>query len=415
VPALPYFYIDVTCDRAKFTNSFHLYVQPEYPRSNGVSFAWIDTAGGTSLTLANDGYALVSMPSPFYCKLYQSQYSSVYLSANGYLSPSSSGSPSNAGIPNTASPYGIIAPFWDDLDPAAGGTVRYKFFGTSPNRYLVVEWNNVPRRNDPGTRVTVEAILHQNGDLKFQYGASTGANADGRSATIGLEDYSGTKAVQYAFNQIGAVSNGLALYFRYTAASDDADGDGMPDAFERFYFGNLSRSGIQDIDGDGISNFNEFRAGTDPTQAASRLRIDEFHLLSPTQGLLRWQSIPGKPYTVWLGGLSEMRPELFLPRCAPGIPPRIHIEAQAPLPYVLYSASNLGDWIPLHTNLIGGSTDFVDAQATNCACRFYRASVLSQNGWTKLTAAPVIGAASGTNYYTNAILPAAGLLRLSTP
>jgi hypothetical protein len=118
---------------------------------------------------------------------------------------------------------------------------------------------------------------------------------------------------------------------------------------------------------------------------------------------------------VWLGGLSDSRPELFLTACAPGIPPRIHIEAQVPLPYVLYSASNLRDWTPLHTNLIGGSADFVDAQAANCSCRFYRASVLSQNGWTKLNATPVIGAAGGTNYYTNAILPTAGMLRLSTP
>ena len=415
VPALPYFYIDVTCDRATFTNSLYYRVQPTYARSNGVSFAWIDTSGGTNLTLANDGYRSVSLPSSFYCKLYEYSFSSLYVFADGYLSPYSSGSPTNTGIPKTPYPYGIIAPFWDDLDPAAGGTVRYKFFGTTPNRYFVAEWNNVPRRNDSATHVTVQAVLYENGDIKFQYGASTGTSADGRSATIGIEDYYGTKGVQYAFNQVGAVSNGLALYFRYAACSEDLDGDGLPDAFEQFYFGNLGRSGTQDSDGDGVTDLNEFRAGTDPTQAASRLRIDEFRLLSPTQGLLCWQSIPGKPYTVWLGGAAVTQPALSLGPCLSGVRPRIHIEAQATLPYVLYSASNLYYWTALHTNLTGGPMDFLDAQAATCPCRFYRACVVSQNGWARLTAAPVIGAASGTNYYTNAILPAAGLLRLSTP
>jgi hypothetical protein len=106
---------------------------------------------------------------------------------------------------------------------------------------------------------------------------------------------------------------------------------------------------------------------------------------------------------------------LSLGPCLSGVRPRIHIEAQAALPYVLYSASNLYYWTALHTNLTGGPMDFLDAQAATCPCRFYRACVVSQNGWARLTAAPVIGAASGTNYYTNAILPAAGLLRLSTP
>jgi hypothetical protein len=300
VPTLPYFFLDLTCDRAAFTNRLYVDVLPEYSRSNGASFAWIDTLGGTNLTLANDGYALVSFPSDFYFQFYQYNLSYLYLSANGYLSMLSGSVANNTAIPAAASPNGIIAPFWDDLDPSAGGTVRYKFFGTSyPNRYLVAEWNNVPRRSDTGTRVTFQAIVYENGDLRFQYGPSSGVNADGRSATIGIEDYSGAKGTQYAFNQIGAVSNGLALHFRCSAASGDADGDGLPDAFERFYFGGVGNSGSQDADGDGVCNAAEFRSGTDPGACGSRLCCQPVQMLPQNKYVLRWGSVPGRSYRVW--------------------------------------------------------------------------------------------------------------------
>jgi hypothetical protein len=118
---------------------------------------------------------------------------------------------------------------------------------------------------------------------------------------------------------------------------------------------------------------------------------------------------------VWLGGSPITQPRLSLGSFRAGTAPRIHIEAQSFLPYVLYSASDLRDWTPLYTNFTGGPTDFTDAHGSNRSCRFYRAGVLSQDGWTKLTVVPVTGVAAGTNYYTNALPPAGGNLRLSTP
>jgi hypothetical protein len=297
--SLPYYSVSLTCDRATFTNTFTLYALPEYPRSNGVSFAWADTTGGTSLSLGHNGSALISMPAPFYCRLYQYSWSSVYVFADGYVSVYRSGSSNNTVLPSTAYPNGLFAPFWDDLDPSAGGTVRYKFFGTAPNRSLAVEWNNVPRWGDPATRVTFQVILYENGDVRYQYGPSTGINADGRSATIGIESYDGTRAMQYSFNRAGAVSNGLALYFRCSPASEDSDADGLPDAYERFYFGNLNVTGDQDSDGDALCNLHEFRAGTDPRLATSCLRCQPQLGATPGQYLLRWCSIPGRTYRVW--------------------------------------------------------------------------------------------------------------------
>jgi len=49
------------------------------------------------------------------------------------------------------------------------------------------------------------------------------------------------------------------------AGNLDTDGDGLPDAWEYLYFGNLSQTAAGDYDGDGISNIDEYHNGTDPT------------------------------------------------------------------------------------------------------------------------------------------------------
>jgi Bacterial TSP3 repeat len=46
---------------------------------------------------------------------------------------------------------------------------------------------------------------------------------------------------------------------------DDTDFDGLPDAWEILHFGNLNATGAQDSDGDGVSNLDEYFAGTNPT------------------------------------------------------------------------------------------------------------------------------------------------------
>ena len=380
----------------------------DYVATSATPFAWVDLSGGTTVALTDESYRTV--PLGFNFSFYGARSTNyVHLMSNGYLmfgTPYSSYSVQS--IPNTNKPNFFIAPWWEDLDPGKGGTIRYRLFGTAPNRHWVAEWANVPRYSYTNYLRNFQAIIYETNAIKFQYGSYTGSVG---SRTIGLENADGTLGKAWT----STVANGTAVLFSPQGGSADSDRDGLPDAWEMFCFGTLAYNGAGDSDSDGLCNLAEFRASTDPTQAASRLRIDEFRLLSPSQVLLRWQSIPGKPYTLWLGSFADPQPKLsFLP-AGRGLPPTVHIETEAPLPYVLYCAADLCNWIPLHTNLTGGQSDFVDAQAVGCSCRFYRASVLAQDGWTKLTGAPIIGAASGTNYYTNAILPSAGILRLSTP
>jgi regulation of enolase protein 1 (concanavalin A-like superfamily) len=83
----------------------------------------------------------------------------------------------------------------------------------------------------------------------------------------------------------------------------DFDGDGIPDAWMYRYFGHpfgqaadKSRA-TDDADGDGMSNLEEYLAGTDPTNAASNLRIT---FVSVENGSLRlaWTVVGGKSYVV---------------------------------------------------------------------------------------------------------------------
>jgi hypothetical protein len=81
---------------------------------------------------------------------------------------------------------------------------------------------------------------------------------------------------------------------------DDADGDGLPDAWEaRFGLaaGPGSDRGFDDRDGDGVSNLGEWLAGTDPTRPDSRLQLDAL-ALPGGQVRLSWLRVPGKAVVV---------------------------------------------------------------------------------------------------------------------
>ncbi len=95
----------------------------------------------------------------------------------------------------------------------------------------------------------------------------------------------------------------------------DSDADGLPDDWENHWFGTLLHSGSEDSDADGVSNLEEWSAGTAPDDANSLLRILKFQLdneavavestVAPGRGttlesattLGDWQSVSGAQAT----------------------------------------------------------------------------------------------------------------------
>ena len=79
----------------------------------------------------------------------------------------------------------------------------------------------------------------------------------------------------------------------------DFNDDGLPDDWQRGYFGRDSSkwpSASEDADGDGASNGAEFLAGTNPTDSDSVLKLTS-SLMEQGQRL-SWQAEPGSLYQV---------------------------------------------------------------------------------------------------------------------
>jgi hypothetical protein len=77
----------------------------------------------------------------------------------------------------------------------------------------------------------------------------------------------------------------------------DTDGDRMPDVWEQAYFGTLARDGSGDFDGDGMTDLQEYIAGTDPTDATSYLKIDSISG-APNATTLQFTAVSNKTYSL---------------------------------------------------------------------------------------------------------------------
>ena len=167
----------------------------------GPTYSWEDIASsGTSLTLADDASETVDIGFDFPF-LGGQVVDEVHVGSNGLLGVGSDSGVTNASneeIPASGVPNNIICPFWDNLDPAAGGTVHYESLGSEPYRRFIVQYTGV-KRQETSDNLTFQAVLYENGNILFQYQEMPGAG-DGSLATIGLEGKEGTRGVLVSHN-----------------------------------------------------------------------------------------------------------------------------------------------------------------------------------------------------------------------
>jgi hypothetical protein len=232
----------------------------------GPEYEWIDiSATGTSTIMYNvptwggDDNFSEAIPMGFSFPFYGMSYTQMYVDINGeiLLAPNSwqDDYPSNGWdgdgnmfnymypLPGYATMPALISVYWDDLYADQGvGDIYFQTFGETPNRYTVVQWNNLRFLAGTGGSPSLkfQVILHENGEILMQYNTtqtgqsgSTVPHQNGRSATVGIQNEDTTAGLCYmreivVDNQYQGIEpagnllhDGLAIRF-YTAEDNQA-------------------------------------------------------------------------------------------------------------------------------------------------------------------------------------------------
>ncbi|MBN4072247.1 SprB repeat-containing protein, partial [Flavobacteriales bacterium AH-315-E23] len=147
------------------------------------------SGSGTSVSLGDDALS-PSLPMGFSFNFFCNDYSSIYISSNGFLtfSSGSNGCCSGQVLPNSTLPNNVIAFAWEDLSPQTGN-IEYWTTGTSPNQIFVVSFMNVPHYGSTNMVSTQILLYEGNNEIEIHTLEMT---SDGGSHTMGLENANGT-------------------------------------------------------------------------------------------------------------------------------------------------------------------------------------------------------------------------------
>ena len=186
-----------------------------------VSYDWIDIMS-TGTSVANPGdYVTSAFDLGFTTSYYGEDYDEFYLGGdNGWFSFDQP-SVSYAWVPYQV-PYSnvagtLVAPYWQDFRYCQGDAdIVYETIGTAPDRKLVITWYkmNMYYYCYSTDTTTFQAIVHENGDIVFQYQDGTFYGAGSyETVSIGIQATGSGPALSYAFSQMSSSYNNKAILF----------------------------------------------------------------------------------------------------------------------------------------------------------------------------------------------------------
>ncbi len=242
--------------------------------AGGPVYNWIEISETGVQTNPTDHYFMspeISIGFPF--DLYGVTHNSIWINSHGELHlgvRDSWLSANDCPLPDPSTPHApLLAVFWDLLyvHHEIGQGVYYQYFDQGENDYFVVQWE--AKVGSAGAdSVIFEAILHQNGDIVYQYKyVNDGSNGRGQGATTGMEYDVLPAGISYNCNDgnpANRLQNGLAIKW-YLGASPSGTLSGtvkeiddttpISDVAVSAYDSGNNLVGSDNTDGDGLFSF----------------------------------------------------------------------------------------------------------------------------------------------------------------
>ena len=153
---------------------------------------------------------------PFTFRFYGQDYDQISICSNGWIAMGQTNMESfrNYQIPGVGGPSPMIAVFWDDLKTSNGGRV-YTWYDQTEKKFYV-EWSGV-RTYQNNSLETFQAVLYDpsyyitptgDGEILLQYkefnntsyGSYSWDQIHGNYCSVGIEDHTMTRGLQYTFN-----------------------------------------------------------------------------------------------------------------------------------------------------------------------------------------------------------------------
>ncbi len=245
---------------------------------------------------------------PFPIKLYGETYTSAWINSNGlitfkdplffgWITSSASRLPSVAtdGVPNAA-----VYAHWSDWVLDAQSKIATKTSGTAPNRQWVVEWRNVVQFGYPNQRTTFEVIFSESGEISLVYADIDSGNERerGSTATVGIENASGTIAFQHSYRE-QALSSGMAITYRPNPPGQGVvtgmlSCNGAPVADATVTVAGLARTTAADgtYRVDGVPAGNYAVIATQPGGACAGSAVNQVVVGTNTTGVVDFVTVP---------------------------------------------------------------------------------------------------------------------------